>query len=73
VAYGDPLGVELHRTVVVTSQVANREKEMSQTGSNKDVVKVDRGLGRTDAPTKVTRMVEPLLTTIEEGCEGCGG
>jgi hypothetical protein len=45
---------------------------MSQTGSNKDVVKV-KGPRRTDAPTKVTEMVEPLPTTIEGGCEGCGG
>jgi hypothetical protein len=31
------------------------------------------GPGRTDAPTEVIDRVEPLPTTIEEGCEGCGG
>jgi hypothetical protein len=41
VAYGEPLGIGLHRTVVVTSEVTNREKGMSQTGSNKDVAKVE--------------------------------
>jgi hypothetical protein len=42
VAYGEPLGIELHRTIVVTSEVTNREKGMSQIGSNKDIVKVER-------------------------------
>jgi hypothetical protein len=32
--------IELYRTVVVTSEATNREKGMSQTRSNKDVVKV---------------------------------
>ena len=41
VACGEPPGIELHRTVVVTSEATNREKGMSQTGSNKDVVKVE--------------------------------
>jgi hypothetical protein len=31
------------------------------------------GSERTDAPTEVTRMVEPLPTMLEGGCEGCGG
>jgi hypothetical protein len=39
VAYGEPPGIELHRTVVVTSEATNREK----------------GPRRIDAPTKVTR------------------
>jgi hypothetical protein len=39
--YGEPLGIELHRTVVVTSEATNREKGMSHTLSNKDVVKVE--------------------------------
>jgi hypothetical protein len=29
VAYGEPLGIELHRAVVVASQATNREKGMS--------------------------------------------
>jgi hypothetical protein len=37
---------------------------MSQTRSNKDVVKVEWS-GRTDAPTEVTERVEPLPTMIE--------
>jgi hypothetical protein len=40
VAYGEPPGIELHRTTVVTSEATNGEKGMSQMGSNKDVVKV---------------------------------
>ena len=31
------------------------------------------GSERTGAPTEVTRMVEPLPTMLEGGCEGCGG
>jgi hypothetical protein len=42
VAYGESLGIGLHRTVIVTSEAMNREKGMSQTGSNKDVIKVER-------------------------------
>jgi hypothetical protein len=42
VAYGEPLGIELHRTMVVTSEATNREKRMSHTGSNNDVVEVER-------------------------------
>jgi hypothetical protein len=41
VAYGEPPGIELHRTVVVASEATDREKGMRQTGSNKDVVKVE--------------------------------
>jgi hypothetical protein len=41
VAYGEPLEIELHRTMVVTSEAMNQEKGMSQTRSNKDVVKVE--------------------------------
>jgi hypothetical protein len=41
VAYGEPLGTELHRTVIVTSEATNREKGMSQIGSKKNVVKVE--------------------------------
>jgi hypothetical protein len=40
-AYGETPGVELHRAVVVTSEATNREEGMSQTGGNKDVVKVE--------------------------------
>jgi hypothetical protein len=35
VAYGEPPGIKLHRTVVVTSEATNRDKGMSQTRSNK--------------------------------------
>jgi hypothetical protein len=42
VAYYEPPGIELHRIVVVTSEATNREKGMSQTRSNKDVVKAER-------------------------------
>jgi hypothetical protein len=41
VAYGKPPGIKLHRKVVVTSEATNREKGMSQTESDKDVVKVE--------------------------------
>ena len=41
VAYGEPLGIKLHRTVVVTSEATNQEKGTRQTRSNKDVVKVE--------------------------------
>jgi hypothetical protein len=41
VVYGETLGVELHRAVVVTSEATNQEEGMSQTGSNKDVVKAE--------------------------------
>jgi hypothetical protein len=41
VTYGEPPGIELHRTVVVTSEAMNQEKGMSQTGSNKDIVMVE--------------------------------
>jgi hypothetical protein len=41
VACGEPPGIELHRTVVVTSEATNREKGMSQTRSNKDVIEVE--------------------------------
>jgi hypothetical protein len=39
VAYGEPPGIELHRTVVVTSEATSQEKGMNQTESNEDVVK----------------------------------
>jgi hypothetical protein len=41
VAYGETPGVELHRALVVTSEATNREERMSQSGSNKDVVKAE--------------------------------
>ena len=41
VAYGETPGVELHRALVVTSEATNREEGMSQTGSNKDIVKAE--------------------------------
>jgi hypothetical protein len=41
VAYGEPQGIKLHRTMVVTSEATIREKGMSQTGSNKDAIKVE--------------------------------
>jgi hypothetical protein len=41
VAYGEAPGVELHRALVVASEATNREEGMSQTGSNKDVVKAE--------------------------------
>jgi hypothetical protein len=41
VEYGETPGVELHREVVVASEATNREEGMSQTGSNKDVVKAE--------------------------------
>jgi hypothetical protein len=41
VAYGETLGVKLHRALVVTSEAMNREEGMSQSGSNKDVVKAE--------------------------------
>ena len=41
VAYGETLGVKLHRAVVVTSEATNREEGMSQSGSNEDVVKAE--------------------------------
>jgi hypothetical protein len=40
VSYGEPLGIKLHKTVVVTGEATNREKGLSQMRSNKDVVKV---------------------------------
>jgi hypothetical protein len=33
VLYGEPLGIELHSIVVVTSEAANREKGMNQMGA----------------------------------------
>jgi hypothetical protein len=41
VAYGETPGVELHRALVVTSEATNRVEGMSQSGSNKDVVKAE--------------------------------
>jgi hypothetical protein len=41
VTCGEPLGIELHREVVFNSEATNIEKGMSQTGSDKDVVKVE--------------------------------
>jgi hypothetical protein len=41
VVYGEPLGIELYRTMVITSKATNREKGMSQVGSNKNIVKVE--------------------------------
>ena len=41
VAYGEAPGVELHRALVVTSEATNREEGMSQSWSNKDVVKAE--------------------------------
>jgi hypothetical protein len=40
-SYGEPPGIKLHRTVVVTSEAMNSEKGISQTESNKDVVEVE--------------------------------
>jgi hypothetical protein len=42
VAYGEPPGIKLHRTMVVTSEATNREKGMSHTRSNNDVIEVER-------------------------------
>jgi hypothetical protein len=44
VAYGEPLGIELHRTGVVTSEARNREKGVSQTEGNEDVIEGKRSL-----------------------------
>jgi hypothetical protein len=41
VVYSEPPGIELHRTVVVASEATNREKGMSQMGSNKVIIKVE--------------------------------
>jgi hypothetical protein len=41
VVYGETPGVELHRAPVVTSEATNREEGMSQSRSNKDVVKAE--------------------------------
>jgi hypothetical protein len=41
VAYGEAPGVELHRALVVTGEATNRKEGMSQSGSNKDVVKAE--------------------------------
>jgi hypothetical protein len=41
VSYGEPLGIEFRRTVVVTSEAMNREKGMNHMGCNKDVVMVE--------------------------------
>jgi hypothetical protein len=41
VVYSEPPGIELHRTVVITSEATNQEKGMSQMGSNKDIIKVE--------------------------------
>jgi hypothetical protein len=41
VSYGEPPGIKLYRTVVVTSETTNRENGMSQMGSNKNIVKVE--------------------------------
>jgi hypothetical protein len=38
---GETPGVELHRALVVTSEATDREEGMSQSGSNKDVVKAE--------------------------------
>jgi hypothetical protein len=42
VAYCEPQGSNSIEQVVVTSKATNREKGMGQTGSDKDVVKVER-------------------------------
>jgi hypothetical protein len=42
VAYGEPPGIELHRTVVVTSDATNQEMGMSQTEGNEDVIEGKR-------------------------------
>jgi hypothetical protein len=36
---GESLGIELYRAVVVTSEATDREKGMSQLGSNKNAVR----------------------------------
>jgi hypothetical protein len=75
VVYGEPPGIELHITVVVTSEATNREKGVSQSVRPEATRTSLRGNGpgRTDAPTEVTKRAEPLPTTIEGGWEGCGG
>jgi hypothetical protein len=40
--YGEPLGIELHRIVVVSCEAMNREKILYDVGGNKDVVEVQR-------------------------------
>jgi hypothetical protein len=35
VSYGEPLGIELYKTVVVTSEATNQEKGMSQLGATR--------------------------------------
>jgi hypothetical protein len=42
VSYGEPPGMKLRRTVVVTSETMKREKEMNHMVCNKDVVMVER-------------------------------
>jgi hypothetical protein len=39
--YCEPPGIELHKTVVVSSEATNREKMMNHMRGNKDVVKVE--------------------------------
>jgi hypothetical protein len=38
--YGEPLGIELYRIVVVSGEATNREKILYDVGGNKDFVEV---------------------------------
>jgi hypothetical protein len=46
---------------------------MYDVGGNKDVVEVQKGLGRTVSPTEVIDRVDPLPTMMEEGKVGLRG
>jgi hypothetical protein len=39
---GDPLGIELHRTSIVSGEAMNQEKILDDVEDNKDVVEVQR-------------------------------
>jgi hypothetical protein len=41
-SYGEPPGIKLHKTVVVSGEATNREKIMYDVGGNMNVVEVQR-------------------------------
>jgi hypothetical protein len=42
IRYGEPPGIELHQTMVVSGEVVDEEKVLDDVGSNKDAVEVER-------------------------------
>jgi hypothetical protein len=68
IPYGEPTGIKLHETVVVSGAVTNREKIMYDVGGKKDVVEVQR-TRKNYVTDRDDRQSRPI--TDSDGRKGC--